>query len=181
MDDKELQKEFAQYLVKISGAKSEEELKEFVQKLGKDGIQKAYQEFMKEKKKAPQIARKGAKLNFIQKLHGCAEDEETVYLKIGGKFCKKCQKKKQEDGGSIPFKPLQANSGTKLVQDFKSAIQSNKCGSKMKKKEEGGNIEADKCGNKMKKKKEDGGLIFQDKCGSKMKKSELIKKLNSKK
>ena len=181
MDDKELQKEFAQYLVKISGAKSEEELKEFVQKLGKDGIQKAYQEFMKEKKKAPQIARKGAKLNFIQKLHGCAEDEETVYLKIGGKFCKKCQKKKQEDGGSIPFKPLQANSGTKLVQDFKSAIQSNKCGSKMKKKEEGGNIEEDKCGNKMKKKKEEGGLIFQDKCGSKMKKSELIKKLNSKK
>ena len=166
MNEQELQKEFAQYLVKESGANSEKELQEYVKKLGKEGLQKKYQEFLASKKKT-KIARHGAKLDYIKRLTGtCQEDEELVYMKIGGKFCKKCQKKALEDKdmGALPYRA--AKTGTKLVQDFKEA-----CGGRMKKKrEEGGLIDWDKCGKKMKKKCENGGLIDQAKCGKKMKK-----------
>ena len=166
MNEQELQKEFAQYLVKESGANSEKELQEYVKKLGKEGLQKKYQEFLASKKKT-KIARHGAKLDYIKRLTGtCQEDEELVYMKIGGKFCKKCQKKALEnkDMGALPYRA--AKTGTKLVQDFKEA-----CGGRMKKKrEEGGLIDWDKCGKKMKKKCENGGLVDQAKCGKKMKK-----------
>ena len=153
MNEQELQKEFAQYLVQESGANSEKELQEYVKKLGKEGLQKKYQEFLASKKKT-KIARHGAKLDYIKRLTGtCQEDEELVYMKIGGKFCKKCQKKALEDKdmGALPYRA--AKTGTKLVQDFKEA-----CGGRMKKKrEEGGLIDWDKCGKKMKKKCEEGG------------------------
>lgn len=157
MDEKELQKEFAQYLVKESGANSEQELQAYVKKLGKEGLQKKYQEFLASRKKT-KIARHGAKLDFIKRLSGtCREDEELVYMKIGGKFCKKCRKKAMggdlQDVGAIPYRA--AKTGTKLVQDFKEA-----CGGKMKKKrQEGGQIDWNKCGKKMKKKCEEGGLV----------------------
>lgn len=41
-----------------------------------------------------QIARNGAKLNYIKRLKGeCPEGYEMAYFKAGGKVCKKCQKK----------------------------------------------------------------------------------------
>ena len=59
---------------------------------------------------AGQIARNGAKLNYIKKLKGeCPEGYEMTYFKLGGKVCKKCQKieeackgKKMKCGGESP-------------------------------------------------------------------------------
>ena len=59
-----------------------------------------------------QMARNGAKIQYLRSLKKqCAEDEELVYFKVGGKMCKKCQKKaqkaacgkkmKKEKGGAI--------------------------------------------------------------------------------
>jgi len=49
---------------------------------------------------APQVARNGAKLNYIKKLKGeCPEGYEMAYFKAGGKVCKKCQKVMKNCGG----------------------------------------------------------------------------------
>lgn len=82
-----------------------------------------------------QSARNGAKLNYIKRLNNiCAEGEELVMFKVGGKLCKKCQKAKKascgmktkmEDGGNI--------TGTATVKAFK-------CGRKIKKNAEGGDM-----------------------------------------
>lgn len=46
---------------------------------------------------AMQMAKRGAKLNYIKSLKGdCPEGEELVYFKKGGMLCKACEKKKQE-------------------------------------------------------------------------------------
>ena len=45
-----------------------------------------------------QVARNGAKLNYIKRLKGeCPEGYEMKYFKAGGKVCKKCQRKVQKD------------------------------------------------------------------------------------
>ena len=51
-----------------------------------------------------QVARQGAKLNYIKKLRGeCPEGFEMAYFKIGGKVCKKCQKMKNKVQFVIAF------------------------------------------------------------------------------
>lgn len=128
--EKQLQQAFMMYLAKASGAKDEKELQQFVQQLGEDGLKKAYSQFLQEMQKgggqetAPQIARKGAKLEYIKRLRGvCKEDEEPMYYKVGGTICKKCQKKKQvKDPGALPITPI-AGKGTKVVKDFKSDMK----------------------------------------------------------
>lgn len=88
-----------------------------------------------------QSAKFGAKLNYIKSLRGiCPDGYEVEYFKAGGQICKKCvAKKKQstikkEEGGNM------------------SALEAFRCGGKKKaKKEEGGEVEMDKCGKKMKK------------------------------
>jgi hypothetical protein len=99
--------------------------------------------------------------------------------------------------GGIPFKPIQGEKGTKVVQDFKKDLKNKKdkimidSKKKPEKKELGGALTISpelldmfKCGGKSKKaKKEEGGLmkkkqgipikekfIDKDKCGKKMKK-----------
>lgn len=126
-----------------------------------------------------QVARLGAKLNYIKQIKGdCPEGEELVYFKKGGRFCKACRKK--QEGGNIDE-----------IANFKKQREEKKCGGKMKNacggkmKEEcggkmeqkcGGKMENNKCGGKMKdacggkmKEKECGGKMEQ-KCGGKMKK-----------
>ena len=65
-----------------------------------------------------QVARQGAKLNYLKRLkHICPEGEELTYYKVGGKVCKKCMKcggkpqmdkcggkakKKMSFGGGVP-------------------------------------------------------------------------------
>ena len=43
MEDKELQKEFIAYLAEESGAQNEQELEAYIKKIGKEGLQEAYQ------------------------------------------------------------------------------------------------------------------------------------------
>lgn len=125
-------------------------------------LEQAMGQFLQEMQNT-QKARLGAKLNYIRSLKGNApEGEEVVYYKCGGRVKKKCVKKNACGAKTESI-------GRDAIKAFKD-----KCGSKMKKKsckEFGGEIQSDKCGSKMKKsKKEFGGEILFDKCGSKMKK-----------
>lgn len=105
-----------------------------------------------------QMARLGAKLNYVKYLRGaCPNGYEMQYFKKGGAVCKKCIKKKEE-GGEV----METAKG--------SVIDQFRCGRKMKKKEQGGQMERNKkslpqypdnkvkkpmmaCGGKSKKKK----------------------------
>ena len=120
-------------------------------------LEQALTQFLQEMQ-GTQKARLGAKLNYLRSIKGsCPEGQELVYFREGGRVCKKCIQKN-----------AYSSRGMAAVKAFKD-----KCGSKMKKKsckEFGGEIQSDKCGSKMKKsKKEFGGEIQFDKCGSKMK------------
>ena len=120
-------------------------------------LEQALTQFLQEMQGA-QKARLGAKLNYLRSIKGsCPEGQELIYFREGGRVCKKCIQKN-----------ACGSKGMAAVKAFKD-----KCGSKMKKKsckEFGGEIQSDKCGSKMKKsKKEFGGEIQFDKCGSKMK------------
>lgn len=106
-----------------------------------------------------QAAKFGAKLNYIKQLRGvCPDGYEMQYFKQGGpmgtKLCKQCvaKQKKMEEGGKAPSNPVDAF----------------KCGRKMKKHENGGNIDFSKCGSKMK--AFCGSKLPMDKCGGKTKK-----------
>lgn len=193
----DLQKEFVAYLIQVSGSQSEQDLNDFIQSLGEEGLKQQYQQFMQTMQNGTPSAKNGAKLNYIRSLRGvCPEGYELGYFKEGGQICPKCMKKR-EKMGAIPFKPIQGEKGTKVVQDFKKDLKNKKDKISIskkapEKKEQGGtlNINEDllelfKCGGKSKKmkKKENGGLvqknsripikekfIDKDKCGKKMKK-----------
>ncbi len=188
------QKAFVAYLIQVSGAQSEQELNDFIQSLGEDGLKQQYQQFVQTMQNGTQSAKKGAKLNYIKSLRGiCPEGYELGYFKEGGQICAKCVEKREKMGG-IPFRPIQGEKGTKVVQDFKKDLKNKKDKIKMskknpEKKENGGTLNINqgvldifKCGGKSKK-KEKGGLvekkagipikekyIDKDKCGKKMKK-----------
>lgn len=96
-NQEELQKAFMAYLIQDAAAQgiqlqSEQDLEQYAQQLGKDGIKAKYQEFM-QKMQGGVMARLGAKLEYYKKLKGvCPEGEELVYFKQGGRICKACQK-----------------------------------------------------------------------------------------
>lgn len=195
--DENTYKQFVAYLIQISNSQTEQELNNFINSLGEQGLKQQYKKFITMQNEI-QTAKLGSKLNYIKSLRGiCPEGYELGYFKEGGQICAKCVEKKEKMGG-IPFKPIQGEKGTKVVQDFKKdlknkkdkiQVESKKKSSKM---ELGGTLEISeelldmfKCGGKMKKtkKKEQGGLvkkkpgipikekyINKDKCGSKMKK-----------
>ena len=77
-----------------------------------DEVKKYYAQYQKEKK---QMALHGAKLDYIKTLkHQCADDEELVYYKVGGKVDCGCKKK----GGEM--KP-EKECGGGAVSKFKKA------------------------------------------------------------
>lgn len=129
-NEQELQKAFMAFLIEDAAAQgvkiqSEEDLKAYAQQLGKEGLQAKYQEFM-QRMQGGVKAKLGAKLDYIRKIKGlCAEDEELVYMKRGGRMCPVCEKKK---------KAMKAKEGEKL-----DAVKEFKCGRKIKK-AEGGNV-----------------------------------------
>ena len=187
------QEAFVAYLIEVSGAQNQQELNDFIQSLGEDGLKQQYQQFLQVMENGTRSAKNGAKLNYIKSLRGvCPEGFELGYFKEGGQICAKCVEKREKMGG-IPFRPMQGEKGTKLVQDFKKDLKNKKdkitiTKKKPEKKELGGElnfIEFFKCGGKKSKskKKENGGLvekksgipikerfIEKDKCGKKMKK-----------
>lgn len=138
LEDK--QKEFVAYLIQASGADNEDELNDYIQNLGQEGLQKElekFEELMTQGTEQVPAAAKGAKLNYIKSLRGqCPDGFEMQYFKRGGVMCSQCIKKAQAQ------KATKAERGTKVVQDFKTDME--KCGgkikSKMKKKEDGGKV-----------------------------------------
>lgn len=105
-------------------------------------------------------AKFGAKLNYIRQLKGnCPQGYEVEYFQQGGKPCKRCKQMKQAGG--------EVTTPMSVRDQFK--VEAAKCGKKMKKKEVGGTVEAEKCGGKPKlKKKACGGPMKQAGCGTKM-------------
>lgn len=154
MNEQELQQAFIQFLAQKTGAKSEQELEAAIQQLGEEGLKQAYAEFMQVmKQQQVRAAKFGAKLNYIKQLRGqCPDGYEVKYFKSGGSVTKKCvaceQKAKEV---AMPSDPVEAF----------------KCGRKMKKKQNGGDVEMDKCGSKMEK-KACGGSVKKDQKGSKV-------------
>lgn len=147
MDKKQLQEAFIQYLAKLSGAQTQQELEAYIQNLGEDGLKQVYAQFMQEVQGQVQSAKNGAKLNYLRELKGqCPDGYELQYFKKGGQLCTQCVQKQQkmEQGGEMPSDPVEAF----------------KCGRKVNKKkcEAGAPIEMDKCGGKPKKKKACGGV-----------------------
>lgn len=179
----ELQKLFTAFLIQQSGAKTEQELTDFIQTLGEDGLKSMYQKFIQSMQTGTQSAKNGAKLNYIKSLRGkCPEGYELGFFKEGGKVCTKCIAK-QERQGAIQFRPMQGEKGTKMVQDFKKELKNKKdkiniSKKKTEKKEFGGTIQinqdflnAFKC----------GGKVEKDCKGASMKcKGDLVKKSSTK-
>lgn len=139
LEDK--QKAFVAYLIQASGVDSEDELNDYIQDLGQEGLQKElekFEELMTQGTEQVPAAAKGAKLNYIKSLRGqCPEGFEMQYFKKGGVMCSQCIKKAKAQKA-----PTKAEQGTKVVQDFKADMK--KCGGKMKgkmkKKEDGGKV-----------------------------------------
>lgn len=179
----ELQKLFTAFLIQQSGAKTEQELTDFIQTLGEDGLKSMYKNFIQSMQTGTQSAKNGAKLNYIKSLRGkCPEGYELGFFKEGGKVCAKCVAK-QERQGAIQFRPMQGEKGTKMVQDFKKDLKNKKdkiniSKKKTEKKELGGTIQinqdflnAFKC----------GGKVEKDCKGASMKcKGGLVKKSSNK-
>lgn len=138
LEDK--QKAFVAYLIQASGVENEDELNDYIQDLGQEGLQKElekFEELMTQGTEQVPAAAKGAKLNYIKSLRGqCPDGFEMQYFKKGGVMCSQCIKKAQAQ------KATKAEKGTKIVQDFKADMK--KCGGKMKgkmkKKEDGGKV-----------------------------------------
>lgn len=74
--------------------------------------------------KAAQVARHGAKLNFIQDLKGmCPDGYEPSYMKAGGKVCKICKKKMQKLGRTIIGNEIPAGAhGMPIIQGGISSL-----------------------------------------------------------
>lgn len=131
MNEQQLQQAFLQYLMQKTGAQNEQQLEQVVQQLGEDGLKQAYAQFMQEmQQQQVQAAKFGAKLNYIRKLNGqCPEGMEMYYYKQGGRLCRKCiQAKQNEEEIEYPSNPIDAF----------------KCGKKMKKNQQGGDLETSK-------------------------------------
>lgn len=109
-------------------------------------IQQVAQQMQQQQVRA---AKFGAKLNYIKQLKGqCPEGYKMEYYKNGGQLCKKCMKIHQ-DGGEVKQTP------NTVAGQFK--MEAAKCGKKMKKKENGGTVQTEKCGGKPKLIKKSGG------------------------
>lgn len=117
-----LKKAFINYLVQVTGAKTEQDLA----KLGQDQIKQLYQQFTTgiqdgsiEVSQDGQVnvkgrkAALGAKLSYFNKLQGkCPEGQQLVTFKIGGRMCTACQKgnkveKKQTTNQNTKQQPKQ--------------------------------------------------------------------------
>lgn len=124
MKDKELQKQFINFLQQKSGAKTQKELENYIKDLKQQGkLEDVYKEFTnkmtEEQNKQTRKALHGAKLNYIKGLkHICNDDEELVYYKKGGSIDCGCVKK-QLTGGEVPSNPK------KSKNDWKAKVRQN--------------------------------------------------------
>lgn len=115
--EQQMQKQFVQFLMQEAEQEgitiqSQEDLKNYIQKLGEEGFKEKQQKFLaliqqaSQQSGAPVAAKQGTKLNYIKELKGiCPEG----YLKAGGR-CKPCEAKMKAKGGDMdPVKSFKAN------------------------------------------------------------------------
>ena len=101
-NQEEIQKAFIAYLIQDAAKQgiqlqSEQDLQDYAQKLGKEGLKAKYKEFMS-KMQGGTMARLGAKLEYYKKLKGtCPEGEQLIYFQKGGQLCRTCQKAQTEE------------------------------------------------------------------------------------
>lgn len=127
--DKQKAERFTRYLVSKYGEDGAKKKIQKIQKTGKvdqedlkgfaESEQKSENQ-KKDQKKTPKNLH-GAKLNYFKNLkHQCADDEELVYYKVGGKVDCGCKKKggdiepKKECGGGAVSKFKMARKGTQF-------------------------------------------------------------------
>lgn len=107
-------------------------------------LEQAMTEFLQEIQQGQQaqVARQGAKLQYIKNLKGtCPDGTHLEYYKAGGRLCKKCMK--NQEGGELEGQKkggVLAQYKNKVKKDCGGAKMS-KCGGKMKKHQIGGTIE----------------------------------------
>lgn len=137
-NEQEIQKAFMAFLIEDAATQgmqiqSEEDLKQYVESLGQEGIQAKYQEFMKLMSGASAqkpSKRLGGHLNYLKQIKGaCPDGEETYYFKEGGSVkrgCKPCMEK--------------AKKGAKFDNEDLDPVKKFKCGRKVKKAIGGSNL-----------------------------------------
>lgn len=114
--EQQMQKQFVQFLMQEAEQEgitiqSQEDLKNYIQKLGEEGFKEKQQKFLtliqqsSQQSGTPVSAKQGSKLNYIKELKGiCPEG----YLKTGGR-CKPCEAKMKAKGGDMdPVKSFKA-------------------------------------------------------------------------
>ena len=119
MNKQQMEEAFVQFLIQDAQAQgidiqSEEDMKAYIQQLGKEGLTAKQQEFMQRMQGTPR-RKLGGHLAYLNKLKGiCPEGEELVYMKEGGRVCPKCMKKaeKAQGGKKLPEKK-------NAISDFK--------------------------------------------------------------
>lgn len=90
------------------------------------------------KQQQVRAARHGAQLNYIKQLKNiCPEGYELTFMKKGGAMCPICNKVHKAQSVKQGKKVEKDCGGTKVMAGIKQAL---KCGGKVKKKEEGGNL-----------------------------------------
>lgn len=118
MNEEQLQQQFMQLLVQEAqkaGAKTEADVKAYIESLGKEGLQQKYQQFVQQMQGGVKAAL-GAKLEYFKKLKGsCPEGQELVYFKKGGKICKACQGKKMKKETENPIKDFKDKKNSKKL------------------------------------------------------------------
>lgn len=112
MDNKQKEiQDFQKYIVAKAKAQGKDP-EAYAKELGKEGLKREYQEYLKSKKTK---AAHGTKLNYFRTLKNqCPEGEELVYYKKGGSVT--CGCKKKEEGGEV----RKAGLGCSAVERFKS-------------------------------------------------------------
>lgn len=126
------QRAFVLYAAKILRCKDGDELNKKIQALSTDELNQLTTSFDKiynqQMENSTLMARLGTKLNYIKKLNNrCPEGYEVEVFRAGGKPCMRCKKIQEAI-------PVAAHKNGKTINDIKSEIAKDKCGSKMKKK-----------------------------------------------
>lgn len=182
--DEKLQQEFIQFLGTQLKAKDQKDLENKVKNLSKEDLKKYYDAFVEYKKNQKVKAAFGAKLNYLKALkNNCAEDEELVIFKSGGKVG--CGCKKLEEGGKPKKKITPVDEFKGRDEAAKDSILANKYNDQEVQVNKPGSYKKDKNGkviwvpdrtkapyNKVKKDCGGSAIVksFKAKCGTKMKK-----------
>ena len=87
--DEKTQQEFLQYLAQVTGAKTDDQLKQVLSKLSQQQMEQLYQKFLAQKQQGVKSARNGGKLEYLQ------------FLRCGGKPMKKQVEVKKRFGKKI--------------------------------------------------------------------------------